>query len=82
MPRPEHNDYSRISNLPIDETRFDPRVFHPRFRDRNFAIRVIERERGRRLTTEEVMELFGCNENIARQSRSQRWEEAMEAEGW
>ena len=30
MPRPEHNDYSRISNLPIDETRFDPRVFHPR----------------------------------------------------
>jgi hypothetical protein len=57
-------------------------VYHPRFRDRNFAIRVIERERGVRLTAEEVMALFGCNRNVATQSRDRRWEAEMEAQGW
>ena len=29
MPRPEHHDYSRISNLPIDTARFGPQVLGP-----------------------------------------------------
>jgi len=28
------------------------------------------------------MALFGCNENVARQSRDQRWEAEMEQSGW
>ena len=71
----------RGSNLPLPDG-FDPGVYHPRFRNRNFAIRVIERERGVRLTTEEVMALFGCNRNVATQSRNRRWEAEMEAQGW
>ena len=57
-------------------------MYHPVFRDRNYAIRVTERERGVRLTIEEVMALFGCNRNVAIQSRSQRWEAEMERLGW
>jgi len=28
------------------------------------------------------MWLFNCNLNVARQTRSRRWEAAMEEEGW
>jgi hypothetical protein len=64
-------------NFPIDTSRFDPRVFHPRFRARNFAVRAIEKQLGTRLTDERVMWLFNCNLNVARQTRSRRWEAAM-----
>ena len=56
-------------------------MFHPRFRARNFAVRAIEKRLGTRLTDEQVMWLFDCNLNVARQIRSRRWEAAME-EGW
>ena len=80
---PPHSGVTRRghSHLPVPDG-FDPGVYHPVFRDRNYAIRVIERERGVRLTTEEVMALFGCNRNVAVQSRSQRWEAEMERLGW
>ena len=31
-------------DFPIDTSRFDPRVFHPRFRARNFAVRAVEKQ--------------------------------------
>jgi hypothetical protein len=70
-----------FSNLPLPPE-FKKDVYHPAFRDRNYAIRVIERETGRRLTIPEVMTLFGCNETVARQSRDPRWEAEMERIGW
>lgn len=69
-----------FSNLPLP-TGFKKDVYHPAFRDRNYAIRVIERETGRRLTITEIMALFDCNENVARQSRDQRREAEMEQIG-
>ena len=38
-----------FSKLPLPSG-FKKDVYHPAFRDRNYAIRVIERETGRRLT--------------------------------
>jgi hypothetical protein len=55
--------------------------FHPLFRRRNFAIRALEKKLGRRLGIEEVMVLFGVNENVARQSRHAGWEAEQEANG-
>jgi hypothetical protein len=36
---------------------------------------------GRQLDIEEVMDLFGVNENVAGQTRSARWEAEQEANG-
>jgi hypothetical protein len=57
-------------------------VFHPLFRARNFAVRAIEKQLGTRLTDDQLRWLFNCNLSLARQTRSQRWEAAMEEEGW
>ena len=54
----------------------DHRTYHPLFRRRNVALRAVEAAEDRRLSTEEVMQLFGCNENVARQTRDRKWEEA------
>ena len=52
----------------------DRRTYHPLFRRRNFALRALERKLGRQLDIQEVMDLFGVNENVAGQTRSARWE--------
>lgn len=57
-------------------------MFHPLFRARNFAVRAIEKQLGTRLTDDQLRWLFNCNLSLARQTRSQRWEAAMEEEGW
>jgi hypothetical protein len=44
----------------------DLRTYHPLFRRRNFALRALEKKLGRRLDIQEVMDLFGVNENVAR----------------
>ena len=59
----------------------DRRTYHPLFRRRNFALRALEKELGRRLDLKEVMELFGVNENVARQTRGAKWEAEQEANG-
>jgi hypothetical protein len=59
----------------------DRRTYHPLFRRRNFALRALERKLGRQLGIQEVMDLFGVNENVARQTRSARWEAEQEANG-
>ncbi len=78
----QENGGDSMIDFPIDTSRFDPGVFHPQFRARNFAVRAIEKQLGTRLTDEQVMWLFNCNLNVARQTRSRRWEAAMEEEGW
>jgi len=62
--------------------RFDPGVFHPRFRTRSFAVRAIGKQMGTRLSDEQVMWLFSGNLNVARQAHSRRWETAMKEQGW
>jgi hypothetical protein len=52
------------------------RTYHPLFRRRNIALRAVEAAENQRLSIEEVMQLFGCNENAARQTRDRKWEEA------
>lgn len=42
---------------------------------------AIEKQLGTRLTDEQVMWLFNCTLNVVRQTRSPRWEAAMEDEG-
>jgi hypothetical protein len=59
----------------------DRRTYHPLFRRRNFALRALEEKLGRRLDIQEVMDLFGVNENVARQTRGARWEAEQEANG-
>jgi hypothetical protein len=51
------------------------------FRRRNFALRALEKKLSRRLDLQEVMNLFGVNENVARQTRDARWEADQEANG-
>ena len=59
----------------------DRRTYHPLFRRRNFALRALEKKLHRRLSTQEVMDLLGVNQNVARQTRSARWEADQEANG-
>jgi hypothetical protein len=59
----------------------DRRTYHPLFRRRNFALRALEKKLSRRLDLQEVMNLFGVNENVARQARDARWEADQEANG-
>lgn len=42
------------------------------FRRRNFALRALEKKLGHRLDTQEIMNLFGANENVARQTHGPR----------
>lgn len=59
----------------------DRRTYHPLFRRRNFALRASEKKLHRRLSTQEIMNLFGVNPNVARQTRDTRWEADQEANG-